>query len=331
MSLARGAPSQFGVDTCGAPVAPDHDVCFRLGRPRTAPRCAALPDGAQLLLLRAVRGMLRAAGGEGLPCATSRTRYVYLPTAEPEEVSQNGAAALLRRFFRQLPRVRRGALLDLSRPAVSRKTSTKRLSRLLDEARDRRGRMTRFSMTDAPRVCSPPPAGEGHPGVAWLGPGGRVHLVLSRRIGGHAAPGVGARQSAPWLGAAGAPRWFLSRVNVAVMTETLRCHCPRSRRSGDGLCEPVVQDIPRASPAAPMPEGGRSHPRGVDRGGSTRPGRVGADGARGRGTWVSVARLAKSATVLDCAPEWAEMLARPGVGGRVNRPVRLLRSARAPP
>jgi predicted transcriptional regulator len=124
------SPSQFDLGRRERQIM---DVVFRLGRATGAEVHAALPDAPSY---SAVRGMLRLLEEKGyLRHEQDGPRYVYLPTAEPEEVSQTALQHLLHTFFGNSRESAMAALLDLPDQPLS-EDEYRRLSRLLDEARD---------------------------------------------------------------------------------------------------------------------------------------------------------------------------------------------------
>ena len=124
------SPSQFDLGRRERQIM---DVVFRLGRATGAEVHAALPDAPSY---SAVRGMLRLLEEKGyLRHEQDGPRYVYLPTAEPDEVSQTALQHLLQTFFGNSRESAVAALLDLPDQPLS-EDEYKRLSRLLDEARE---------------------------------------------------------------------------------------------------------------------------------------------------------------------------------------------------
>jgi predicted transcriptional regulator len=124
------SPSQFDLGRRERQIM---DVVFRLGRATGAEVHAALPDAPSY---SAVRGMLRLLEEKGyLRHEQDGPRYVYLPTAEPDEVSQTALQHLLQTFFGNSRESAVAALLDLPDQPLS-EDEYRRLSRLLDEARD---------------------------------------------------------------------------------------------------------------------------------------------------------------------------------------------------
>jgi predicted transcriptional regulator len=124
------SPSQFDLGRRERQIM---DVVFRLGRATGAEVHAALPDAPSY---SAVRGMLRLLEEKGyLRHEQDGPRYVYLPTAEPDEVSQTALQHLLQTFFGNSRESAVAALLELPDQPLS-EDEYRRLSRLLDEARD---------------------------------------------------------------------------------------------------------------------------------------------------------------------------------------------------
>jgi predicted transcriptional regulator len=124
------APSQFNLGRRERQIM---DVVFRLERATGAEVHGALPDAPSY---SAVRGMLRLLEEKGyLRHEQDGPRYVYLPTAEPEEVSQSALQHLLQTFFGNSRESAVAALLELPDQPLS-EDEYHRLSRLLDEARD---------------------------------------------------------------------------------------------------------------------------------------------------------------------------------------------------
>lgn len=62
-------------------------------------------------------------------------RYVYFPTARPEEVSRSALRQLVRTFFNNSPGSAMAALLDITEGPLS-DAEYRRLSRLLEQAHD---------------------------------------------------------------------------------------------------------------------------------------------------------------------------------------------------
>jgi BlaI family transcriptional regulator, penicillinase repressor len=109
------------------------DVVFRLGRATAAEVHAELPDAPTY---SAVRGMLRLLEEKGyLRHEQDGPRYVYLPTAEPDEVSQSALRHLLRTFFGGSRTSAMAALLDLDDEPINDR-EYERLAGLLAQARD---------------------------------------------------------------------------------------------------------------------------------------------------------------------------------------------------
>jgi BlaI family transcriptional regulator, penicillinase repressor len=109
------------------------DVVFRKGRATAAEVHAELPDAPTY---SAVRGMLRLLEEKGyLRHEQDGPRYVYLPTAEPAEVSQSALRHLLRTFFGGSRTSAMAALLDLNDVPLTDR-DYQRLARLLEQARD---------------------------------------------------------------------------------------------------------------------------------------------------------------------------------------------------
>jgi len=124
------APSQFDLGRRERQIM---DVVFRLGRATAQEVLAELPDPPSN---SAIRGMLRLLEEKGyLTHEQDGPRYVYLPTAEPEEVSQTALQHLVQTFFGNSRASAVAALLDLPHQPLS-DDEYHRLSRLLDEARD---------------------------------------------------------------------------------------------------------------------------------------------------------------------------------------------------
>lgn len=124
------SPSQFNLGRRERQIM---DVVFRLGRATGAEVHAALADAPSY---SAVRGMLRLLEEKGyLRHEQDGPRYVYLPTAEPEEVSQTALQHLLQTFFGNSRESAVAALLELPDQPLS-DDEYRRLTRLLDEARE---------------------------------------------------------------------------------------------------------------------------------------------------------------------------------------------------
>ena len=109
------------------------DAVYRLGRATAAEVLADLPDPPSY---SAVRGMLRLLEDKGyLRHEQDGPRYVYLPTAERDQVRQGALDHLVRTFFDNSRESAVAALLDLGdRPLTD--DEYERLSRLLAQARE---------------------------------------------------------------------------------------------------------------------------------------------------------------------------------------------------
>ena len=109
------------------------DVVYRLGRATASEVLAELPDPPSY---SAVRGMLRLLEEKGfLRHEQDGPRYVYLPTAEPDEVRQSALRHLLRTFFDGSRESAMAALLDLGDQPLSA-DEHRRLAHLLEQARE---------------------------------------------------------------------------------------------------------------------------------------------------------------------------------------------------
>ena len=109
------------------------DIVFRLGRASAGEVQAELPDAVSN---PAVRGMLRLLEEKGyLRHEQDGPRYVYIPTAEPEEVSRSALRHLMRTFFGGSRASAMAALLDLPDAPLSG-GDVQRLTALLEQARE---------------------------------------------------------------------------------------------------------------------------------------------------------------------------------------------------
>ncbi|HKP74576.1 MAG TPA: BlaI/MecI/CopY family transcriptional regulator [Longimicrobiaceae bacterium] len=109
------------------------DIVFRLSRASAGEVQAELPDAVSNA---AVRGMLRLLEEKGyLRHEQDGPRYVYLPTAEPGEVSRSALRHLMRTFFGGSRASAMAALLDLPDAPLS-DDDVQRLTTLLEQARE---------------------------------------------------------------------------------------------------------------------------------------------------------------------------------------------------
>jgi BlaI family transcriptional regulator, penicillinase repressor len=109
------------------------DILFRFGRATAAEVQAALGEPVSN---SAVRGMLRLLAGKGhVAYEQDGPRYVYFPTARPDEVSRSALRHLIDTFFRSSPSSAVAAMLDMSEPLTEPEYT--RLSQLLEQARSR--------------------------------------------------------------------------------------------------------------------------------------------------------------------------------------------------
>jgi BlaI family transcriptional regulator, penicillinase repressor len=110
------------------------DVIFRLGRATAAEVREELPDPPTY---SSVRGMLRHLEGKGLlRHEVEGPRFVYLPTSPARAVRNSALSQVVRTFFDDSVSTAVAALIE-SKPLSEEEY--KRLSRLLSEARRKRG------------------------------------------------------------------------------------------------------------------------------------------------------------------------------------------------
>jgi predicted transcriptional regulator len=110
------------------------DVIYRLGRATAAEVRAELPDPPTY---SSVRGMLRHLEGKGLlRHEVDGPRFVYLPTSPARVVRNSALSQVVRTFFEGSVSTAVAALIE-SKPLSEEEY--KRLSRLLSEARKKRG------------------------------------------------------------------------------------------------------------------------------------------------------------------------------------------------
>ncbi|HKV09439.1 MAG TPA: BlaI/MecI/CopY family transcriptional regulator [Thermoanaerobaculia bacterium] len=108
------------------------DAVYRLGRATASEVLSELPDPPSY---SAVRGMLRLLEDKGyLRHEQDGPRYVYLPTAEPGEMSRSALRHLMRTFFHGSRAAVVAALLDESEGPLS-ETEYERLAKILEQAR----------------------------------------------------------------------------------------------------------------------------------------------------------------------------------------------------
>jgi predicted transcriptional regulator len=112
------------------------DAVYRLGRATAADVLAALPDPPSY---SAVRGMLRLLEDKGLlKHEQDGPRYVYLATADPEQVSRGAVKHLLSTFFNNSAAQAVAAILGQAGDRIS-DAELDRLALLIDEAREHGG------------------------------------------------------------------------------------------------------------------------------------------------------------------------------------------------
>ena len=113
------------------------NVVFQRGRATAAEILEALPDPPSY---SAVRGMLRLLEGKGfLRHEWEGPRYVYAPTADPERVRDSAVRHLLDTFFSNSMESAVAAMLGATEKSLSDE-ELKRMAKLIDEARRKRGR-----------------------------------------------------------------------------------------------------------------------------------------------------------------------------------------------
>ena len=113
------------------------NVVFQRGRATAAEILEALPDPPTY---SAVRGMLRLLEGKGfLKHEWDGPRYVYLPTANPAHVRDSAVRHLLNTFFDNSMESAVAAMLGATEKSLSDE-ELRRMARMIDEARRKRGR-----------------------------------------------------------------------------------------------------------------------------------------------------------------------------------------------
>ena len=113
------------------------NIVFGRGKATAAEILEDLPDPPSY---SSVRGMLRLLESKGyLRHEWDGPRYVYLPTADPERVRRSAVKQLLETFFSNSMESAVAAMLGATEKSLSYE-ELKRLARLIDEARRKRGR-----------------------------------------------------------------------------------------------------------------------------------------------------------------------------------------------
>lgn len=113
------------------------NVVFQRGRATAAEILEALPDPPTY---SSVRGMLRLLEDKGfVKHEWDGPRYVYLPTADPERVRDSAVRHLLDTFFSNSMESAVAAMLGATEKSLS-DAELKRMAKLIDEARKKRGR-----------------------------------------------------------------------------------------------------------------------------------------------------------------------------------------------
>lgn len=113
------------------------NVVIRRERATAAEILEDLPDPPSY---SAVRGMLRLLESKGfLRHEWEGPRYVYLPTADPARVRENAVQHLLSTFFSGSMESAVAAMLGASEKSLTDE-ELKRMARLIDDARRKRGR-----------------------------------------------------------------------------------------------------------------------------------------------------------------------------------------------
>jgi len=113
------------------------NVVFRRGKATAAEILEELPDPPSY---SAVRGMLRLLEGKGfLRHEWEGPRYVYLPTADPAHVRESAVRHLLGTFFSNSMESAVAAMLGATEKSLSDE-ELKRMARLIEEARRKKGR-----------------------------------------------------------------------------------------------------------------------------------------------------------------------------------------------
>jgi predicted transcriptional regulator len=112
------------------------DAVYELGRATASEVLEALPDPPSY---SAVRGMLRLLEDKGfLRHEQDGPRYVYLPTADREQVRRSAAKHLLRTFFNNSAASAVAAILGEADGGMSQ-AELDRLARMIDDAREKGG------------------------------------------------------------------------------------------------------------------------------------------------------------------------------------------------
>jgi BlaI family transcriptional regulator, penicillinase repressor len=108
------------------------DVIFRLERASVAEVLAELPDAPSYSAVRGMLGLLEQKGY--LQHEQDGPRYVYLPTADPEQAKRGALAHVVDTFFNGSMEAAVAAMLGEVRPTLSQE-ELDRLARLIEDAR----------------------------------------------------------------------------------------------------------------------------------------------------------------------------------------------------